>query len=341
MNSGQFAGGQQRSYETKVPHMLPGVAISTAIFGRFNEYQFPVMLDYWREAQVVVEYIAKKLGGHDKLKNQVIVTMYHDSGYGRQTIEPMKILAEKYGFKDIQIPVAHPGVQQESQWRQVRYEKADWVFFRGWGAMTPVGIKTAQRSGFPVDHIIGDIWATSEDDVRPAGSAAIGYTGVNIFPPGKDYKLLKDIKVALYDKGKGDLDDMNRFGSVYYNFGLLTSLIYSEMIRTAHNEFGVRPITGEEARWAYENLDITQKRIEELGADGLMAPLKLTPCNHQGENLLAKVIQWNGKGWDSTDWIDIDRNLFVPVLLEKAEAAAKDKGIAPRDFQCNYTDKNA
>jgi len=58
------------------------------IDGRYNPYQVSVMFDYWREAQVVVAYVAQRLGGYDKLKGQVIATMYHDSGYGRDTIQP-------------------------------------------------------------------------------------------------------------------------------------------------------------------------------------------------------------------------------------------------------------
>jgi branched-chain amino acid transport system substrate-binding protein len=56
--------------------------------------------------------IASRVGGYDKLKGQKIVTLYHDSGYGRDTIEPLGILSKKYGFEDIQIPVPHPGEQQ-------------------------------------------------------------------------------------------------------------------------------------------------------------------------------------------------------------------------------------
>jgi hypothetical protein len=38
--------------------------------------------------------------------------------------------------------------------------------------MNPVAIKTAAKTGFPVDHIIGNIWSNAEEDVRPAGRQA-------------------------------------------------------------------------------------------------------------------------------------------------------------------------
>ena len=33
--------------------------------------------------------------------------------------------------------------------------------------MNPVALKTAAKIGFPVDHIIGNIWSNSEEDVIP------------------------------------------------------------------------------------------------------------------------------------------------------------------------------
>ncbi len=54
---------------------------------------------------------------------------------------------------------------------------------RGWGVMNPVALKTAAKTGFPVDHIIGNVWSNSEEDVIPAGDAAKGYTAITPRPP--------------------------------------------------------------------------------------------------------------------------------------------------------------
>ncbi|NOM41696.1 ABC transporter substrate-binding protein, partial [Klebsiella pneumoniae] len=104
-------------------------------------------LNYYGQASVGINYIAEREGGFDKLKGKKIVTVYHDSAYGRETQAPMKLLAETYGFENIQIPVADPGNEQSAQWRQVRQIKPDWVFLRTWGVSTPVGRKTAARFG--------------------------------------------------------------------------------------------------------------------------------------------------------------------------------------------------
>ena len=77
-----------------------------------------------------------------------------DSGYGRDTIEPLAILSKKYGFEDIEIPVPHPGEQQQTQWQQIKQANADWVFLRGWGVMNPVAIKTAARAVYGAGAIV-------------------------------------------------------------------------------------------------------------------------------------------------------------------------------------------
>jgi len=97
------------------------------------------------------------------------------------------------------------------------------------------------------------------------------------------------------------------------------------MLRAGHKQFGKRPINGEEALWAYEHLDIDQKRLEAMGAVDLMVPLKLSPCNHEGENIQAKVIQWTGTGWKSTDWIKIDSMMFVPTFVRKPSLLRKSR----------------
>ena len=115
----------------------------------------------------------------DTLKGKKIVVLYHGSPYGKETIPIYELLSKKYGFEVQQIEVPHPGNEQQSQWLTIRRAKPDYVVLRGWGVMNPVAIKTAvRRSAIPVDHIIGNVWSNSEEDVIPAGDAAIGYIAI-------------------------------------------------------------------------------------------------------------------------------------------------------------------
>jgi len=169
----------ERAEVDKIPLITLGYGRTEATDGTVFPYNFPVMLTFYSEASSLVNYIAQREGGFDKLKGKKIATVYHDSAYGRETLGPLKLLAEQYGFENIQIPVADPGNEQSAQWRQVRQANPDWVFLRTWGVSTPVAVKTAARFGFPVDHIIGDIWASSSEDVLPAGTAAKGYLALH------------------------------------------------------------------------------------------------------------------------------------------------------------------
>lgn len=323
----------ERAEVDKIPLITLGYGRTEATDGTVFPYNFPVMLTFYSEASSLINYIAQREGGFDKLKGKKIATVYHDSAYGRETLGPLKLLAEKYGFENIQIPVADPGNEQSSQWRQIRQVNPDWVFLRTWGVSTPVAVKTAARFGFPVDHIVGDIWASSSEDVLPAGAAAKGYLALTPYPAGTDFEIHKRLKQYILDKGKSDLKDLKNFGSVYYNSGLVNAAVMVEAIRTAQGKFGKRPLNGEEGRWGLEHLNIDDARLKDMGYFGLMQNLKLSCKDHEGGGS-ARVQQWDGANWTLiSDWIPADRALLRPLIDEKSAAFAKEKGLTPRT--CN------
>ncbi len=315
----------------QIPLITLGYGRTEATDGSVFPYNFPVMLTFYSEASAVVNYIAEREGGFDKLKDKKIATVYHDSAYGRETQGPLALLAEKYGFENLQIPVADPGNEQSAQWRQVRQAKPDWVFLRTWGVSTPVAIKTAARFGFPVDRIIGDIWASSDEDVLPTGDAGKGYLALTPYPGGADFAIHQKIKEHILDQGKSDLKDPKSFGSVYYNSGLVNAAIAVEAIRAGQAKFGNRPLTGDEGRWGLEHLNVDDARLKQIGFAGLMQPLKLSCNDHEGGGA-AKVQQWDGAKWKLlTDWVQADRQTLRPLIEAKSAAYAKEKGIAARD----------
>lgn len=320
-----------RSLTDKIPQVTMAYGRTEAADGTVFPYIFPVILTFYSEASALVNYIAQQEGGLDKLKGKKIVTLYHDSAYGRETIEPLKLLAKKYGFEDIQVPFADPGNEQSAQWRQIRGLKPDWVFIRTWGVSTPVAIKTAARFGIPANRIIGDVWASSEEDVIPAGSASKGYLALTPYPAGSGFEIHKRLKKHIIDTGKSDLRDTKNFGSVYYNSGLVNAAIAVEAVRSAQAKFGKRPITGEEGQWGLEHLTIDDARLKENGFLGLLQNFKLSCADHEGGGAV-RVQQWDGKKWSLvSDWIQADRQLLWPLIKSKSAAYAKQKGITPRD----------
>ena len=214
---------------------------------------------------------ARRPGGIDKLKGKKIVTLYHGSPYGKETIPILDLYAKKYGFQITHIEVPHPGNEQQSQWLTIRRNKPDWVILRGWGVMNPVAIKTAAKTGFPVDHIIGNIWSNAEEDVRPAGAVGKGYIAITTGPSGTNFPVLQDIDKNVVKPGKGDLKDPKRFGTIYYNLGVENGILNVEAVRTAQAKFGKRPLTGEEVRWGFENLQHRRAPPEGAGRAGAAA----------------------------------------------------------------------
>jgi len=313
-----------------IPLVDPAGGRTESTDGSVFPYAFPLLLNYYSQASVGINFIAQREGGFDKLKGKKIVTVYHDSAYGRETQPAIALLAKKYGFEDIQIPVADPGNEQSPQWRQVRQVKPDWVFLRTWGVSTPVAIKTAARFGIPVDHIIGDVWAGSEADVQPAGAAAKGYKAIAPFPGGVQFDIHKRLKTAIIDQGKSDLRDPKFFGSVYYNIGLINAALSVELLRTGHQKFGNRPLSGEEGRWALEHLQIDDARLKQIGFEGLLQKLKLAWNEHEGGGA-ARIQEWDGAQWHLiTDWIQADRPTLRPLIDAKATAYAKEKSVVVR-----------
>lgn len=322
----------ERAVSDKIPLVTLAYGRTESTDGRVFPYMFPVMLTFYSEASALVNYIAQREGGFDKLKGKKIATVYHDSAYGRETQERLALLAAKYGFENIQIPVADPGNEQSAQWRQVREQKPDWVFLRTWGVSTPVAIRTAARFGIPADHIIGDVWASSEEDVIPAGNAAKGYLALTPYPAGQEFEISKRLKANILDKGKSDLRDPKAFGSVYYNSGLVDALISVEIVRQAQAKFGNRPITSEEGQWALEHLKLDDAALERAGFKGLVQNLQLTPADHEGGGAV-RVQQWDGATWTPiSDWVQADRDTLRPLIEAKSAAYAKEHGIAPRDL---------
>ena len=298
--------------------------------GRVFPYIFPLLLNPYSETSGIVNYIASKEGGQDKLKGKKIVVLYHGSPYGKETIPIYELLAKKFGFEVQQIEVPHPGNEQQSQWLTIRKSKPDYVVLRGWGVMNPVALKTAQKTGFPVDHIIGNVWSNSEEDAIPAGDAAKGYTAITTQASGAEYPVLKEIVKTVYEAGKGNLDDKKRIGSVYHNLGIVNGILHVEAIRIAQAKFGNRTLTGDEIRWGFEHLKLDPARVEALGAKGLFHSINVTWDNHEGEGYVT-FQQWDGKKWNVvSDWIAPDWALLRPIIEKSAEAYAKEKGIKLR-----------
>jgi hypothetical protein len=97
--------------------------------------------------------------------------------------------------------------------------------------------------------------------------------------------VVKDVEKYVYAKGKGG--DPKLIGTVLWNRGLAAAMYTVEAVRTAQAKFGKKPMTGEQTRWGIENLNIDQKRLDQLGFGTMVPPLKLSCSDHGGSGWCA------------------------------------------------------
>jgi branched-chain amino acid transport system substrate-binding protein len=317
----------------KVPMVTLGYGRTDAADGRVFPWVFPMITTYWSQASAMVKYIGRKEGGEDKLKGKKIVHLYHDSAYGKEPIGVFQEYAKKLGFELTTIAVPHPGNEQQSQWLQIRQIRPDYVILWGWGVMNPTALKAAARVGYPREKMIGTWWAGSEEDVIPAGDAAKGYTTAGFNVAGAQLPLVQDIKRVVYAKGKGNLEDDSRLGSVYHVRGLVHGIITVEAIRKAQERFGKgKVMNADQVRWGLENLNLDEARLKALNAAGMLPPLKMSCADHEGSGLV-KFQTWDGKQWKivTPDWIEPDKAMLRAMIEDSSMKYAKEKSITPRD----------
>ena len=83
-----------------------------------------------------------------------------------------------------------------------------------------------------------------------------------------------------------------------------------------------------------EALEITEAKMAALGFPGF-GPEFSVSCDNHGGSGIGKVQQWDaGNGtWNViTDWIESDKSVIDPLIIEDSAAYAKENNIAER---CN------
>jgi len=309
--------------------MMVGYGRTDAVDGSVFPWAFPLVTTYQMQVSAIVKYLSSKNGG--SLAGKKIVYLYHDSAYGKEPIVALEAESAIGKFKLVEIPVAHPGNEQGAQWLRIRQENPDYVIFWGWGVMNQTALKAAQKVGFPRDHMVGSWWAGSEEDTVPAGEAAKGYMSATWNVAGTGVPLIADIEKVVYGAGKGNMQDKAKVGTVLYNRGVSVAVAMVEAIRTAQGKYGKgKVVSGEQMRWALENLNITNARLGQLGATGLLPEIKTSCANHEGSGMV-KIQQWDGTKWNiiTPDWIEGNKALIHPLFMANAAKYAKEKGITP------------
>lgn len=224
---------------------------------------------------------------------------------------------------------------QTSLWLDVRRDRPDWIFMQGWGAMNPTALKEAIKVSFPMDHFIGNWWAGGEDDVRPAGPEAKGYSALGFSGVGQNYPAIQDILKYVVDKGNTQTPK-EKVGEVLYNRGVMNAVLIVEAIRGAQRLTGKKQVTGEDVRRGLETLNITEARWKELGLPDFAAPIHLSCADHNGHNGIY-LARWDGTKWSkASGWIEPIKDKVLPLIDSAANSyVSANAGWPKRSEACD------
>ncbi len=315
----------------KIPVVTVGYGRSESADGGVFKWNFPIAGTYWVAADTILQTLAKKEGGWNKLEGKKIALVYHDSPFGKEPIPLMQERAAMHKFNLQLLPVTAPGVEQKATWLQVRQAKPDYVVLWGWGIMNTTAIKEAQATGYPRDKMYGVWWAGAEPDVKDVAEGAKGYNAVTMQHGAEpDSQLVKDMMAMVHSKGQGT-GPKEEVGQVLYMRGAMSAMLGVEGVRAAQERFAKgKVITGEQARWGLENLNLTQAKLDALGFKGVMRPISTSCKDHMGASW-ARIHTWDGAKWGFTsDWLQADEQVIKPLVKATAAKYAADKKLVAR-----------
>ena len=321
----------------KIPIVTLGYGRRESADGTVFKWNFPLAGNYWVAGDVLLQHIAKQAGGFDKLKGKTIAVAYHDSPFGKELLPIVQERAKRHDFKLQLLPIPAPGVEQKAIWLQIRQQRPDYVMLQTWGVMTPTAIKEAIATGYPREKMFGTWWSGAEPDLRDVGAPAKGYNAVMMQHGAEPQSaVVKEILSKVHDKGQGT-GPRNEVGEVLYMRGVVGAMLAVEGARTAQEKYGKgKPVTPEQARWGYENLNLTQAKLDALGFKGVMRPVATSCQDHMG-SAWARVHTWDGSKFTwSSDWLQADQSIISPLVKASADQYAAEKKLARRaPSDCN------
>jgi branched-chain amino acid transport system substrate-binding protein len=320
----------ERATHDRLPLITAGGSRADTADGRVFPYVFNPPINAWSLNTAKLRFLGQRAGGMDQLKGRKIAHVYADNDFGRETLPILDAQAAQYGFAVQHLAVKPPGLDQKATWLRVKVAQPDWVILRSTGVMTPTALKEAALVGFPRGKMVGPPPSCVEQDMLPAGEAAMGYICATWYGRGTHFPLIQETLKFVYARGKG-AGPAGDVGTVPWIRGMLRGLLLTEALRTAMRHFGNQPLTGAQVQWGLDHLSLTAARLKELGAEGLFPPMTLSCRDHEGGGGV-KFQQWDGKQWHAiTDWIAPDQVLVRPLVEASAAKYAQEKGITPRD----------
>ena len=318
----------------KIPLLAPGYGFSPMADGKTFQWAFNPPSSYWDGASMILKHISGD--NLDSLKGKKIVLLHLDHPYGKEPIPLFEALAAKHGFTFLPIPVGLKEMQNQSaQWLQIRRERPDFVLMWGWGAMNAGAITEAVKTKFPMDKFVGIWWSGHDGDLKLVGEAGKGYRSLSWNAPVPEAPVMQDIKKHVVDAGQSLINQAEgEFDWVFYQRGVLISMILTEGVKAAQANFNTKVINADQLRWGLENLDIDEAKLKELGMEGMIVPFKTSCADHTGHGG-AWMLEWDGaKFVKASDLIKPDREEITPLEAAKAKEYADANAPWPTNGEC-------
>lgn len=323
-----------KSNVDKIPILAPGYGFSAMQDGKTFQWAFNPPSSYWDGASMILKSISG--GNLDSLKDKKIVLLHLDHPYGKEPIPLLESLAAKHGFTLVPIPVGLKEMQNQSaQWLQIRREKPDFVLMWGWGAMNAGAITEAVKTKYPMNQFIGIWWSGHDGDLKLVGDAGKGYRSISWSLPNSEAPAMKDIKKYVVDAGKSLANTgEGEFDSVFYQRGVLISMMLAEGVKAAQAHFNAKVINAEQLRWGLENLKLDEAKLKELGLEGMIPPFSTSCADHTG-HAGAWMTEWDGKKFVKvSELLEADRAAIDPIVAAKAKEYADANQPWPISEDC-------
>ncbi|WP_370310714.1 ABC transporter substrate-binding protein [Salipiger bermudensis] len=307
----------------EIPILAPGYGFSPMADGKVFQWAFNTPLSYWDGASIILKYLQDQ----GDLSGKKIAFLHLDHPFGKEPLPYLEQKAEAQGFELVPIPVGLKEMQNQSaQWLQIRRERPDNVIMWGWGAMNSAAIQEAVKTRYPMDQFYGVWWAGHDPDLAAVGEEGKGYKSISWSMPQPDSGLMADIKKYVIDTGKTQTTE-DQLNSVFYQRGLVMSMMLAEGIKAAQEHTGNATIGPKDLRWGLENLNITDEKLAELGMEGMVPPFSTSCSNHTGHSG-AWILEWDGaKFTQASDLLQADQSVIKS--LAEAKAAEYAEANAP------------
>lgn len=298
-------------HEDKIPGTSPGFGSAAAANGKKYPYLFPIAATYWSQGAAAVHFAKQQLGG--VLKGKKIAYIYYDNPAGREPLPLLHKLQKLEGFTLKEFAIPPPGVEMKVQVQDIaRRYRADFVINHTFGKAPSVSLNEFTRNGYPLNKMIGFVWAAGESNIMGAGGwdKAQGYYVMQFAGAGSDYDVLREIKAMYKAEGKSPPKEME--STVYYNRGLLVAAVHLQAIENAVKaKGGSADITGADAAKGFE-------QIKDFTLGGMLPPLEFTSADHEGGGWV-RIFQVEGNGFKPvSDWMHGYREV-VMEMVEKGE----------------------